>query len=243
MSFIARTEEPFGLDDLKAKGWDVRITRTHDVAITIPDPDSTGFCEHVLHPDFAESLATVLDERIREARKRARRSSLPPVTSEQAALMHQHQVQQRADGKWGFKLRCADAKCSCDVEEKCFCADTLEEAVTARTSRRSESYHSRSCWMDADDGASEACWEYLVARAADEEFGSRVDRQLPTLVRDALGLPPDGTPTGTWLPLLAGRDRQLNDIVRESFDTEVDNWEAEDEREEGECDCDVDGGA
>lgn len=72
----------------------------------------------------------------------------PRVTLDQARLMHEHGISLRADGKWGYKKKCANPKCDQRREDSCHCADTLEEAVR-RSKERSNLTHNWECFVDS----------------------------------------------------------------------------------------------
>lgn len=106
-------------------------------------------------------------------------------------------ISKRPDGKWGFKLKCANRRCQ-EYPDACYCADGLLEAVQEASTRRSTHTCSVLCWFANGYGR-----DYL------HDF-PEVDPEA--WVEDAI----DQTGVGLWMELHPGASR---DTVEDRFDT------------------------
>jgi hypothetical protein len=165
------------------------------------------------------------------------------VSVEEHRLMVEHRIAVRKDGTFGFKKRCANEACDLVVDERCYCAPTLQEALAA-VKQRSSYYHSRRCGLEADPGLNHAAWEYLhdLAGPTAAEWRTPLERALFGLVKQALKHEGSDPPAAPWWTRLRAADHRLADVVEDVFDEEMDEWDPDGDGDEGECACDVEGG-
>jgi hypothetical protein len=249
-------------DDLKEHGYDataIRDEHGHAVLIGIPLAHLMlpvkGALAHARLPlDVASLLGPEIQRAHDTAERIERRTHLPRVSPEDLQRMKQHGIEQRLDGKWGFKLHCARPSCLHRVDFKCYAEDTLDAAVQAMTTRRSRYYCNTECYLSHSQAGNDAAWRAMMSHA--KYAGTALSRELPRLVKQALSHTSDEPPQSLWLatphlidwttgklyhelhPDAVYLEDDLRALVVEILLEEMGNWD-DDTEEDGEADCDA----
>lgn len=148
-----------------------------------------------LHQGAEEDLATFLLKDLVDEE-----SASIALTPEDHRVLADLGIAKRPDGKWGFRLKCANRACQ-EVPPVCYCADGLLEAVREASTRRSSHMCSLLCWF-ADGVGLDYLHDYP-------------DIDPESWVEDAIGM--EGV--DLWMQLHTGADR---DAVADSKDV----WDA-----------------
>jgi hypothetical protein len=129
------------------------------------------------------------------------------LTPEDHQVLTELGIEQRPDGKWGFKLACANKRCGRMVDQ-CYCAEGLLEAVRVAASDTANTACSLVCWA-ASGWLQEPLDEALQRR--------RVDQDVETWVEHTIGL----SGAGLWMHLHPNANRDQVELAFEAGERSV----------------------
>lgn len=166
--------------------------RGYSVYLTMHPPAEhmTARAMHLFR-DQEETLATwLLKDLVVEG------ASAIALTPEDHRILADLGIEKRPDGKWGFRLKCANKRCGNHVAT-CFCAEGLLEAVYVAATDRANEMCSVLCWV-----ARGWLHEYLV-----DHRHVINDRDPDAWLEDEIGW----TATELWMEMHPKADREAVD--------------------------------
>lgn len=131
-----------------------------------------------------------------------------------------------ADGKWGFKRKCANPKCENILKATCYCSDTLQEAFYDVTLRSLYSCSTRCGIVSGGDQLADAFNEWRPGDVADLVPGAKLSPRDYEAIQTAL--------TNCDPDRVRGRRRQ---VMFAWVEEEWSNWDGD--GDEGECSCEI----
>lgn len=152
------------------------------------------------------------------------------ISLEQAKLCYELGIKQRDDGKWGFKLRCANRTCN-SYTDTCYCENEVEHAIQAVRTRRSAYWCSAECYMK-----DERFWlreaeieDYLEGTETMDSVWAHFDLN-PN--EDDAELPKN------WRKTIRDENPNLWATIQSEVQEAIsENWDGD--RDDGECECEV----